>query len=64
MGQIHGAGEALRGNVNGFIDSIGGDKAAGQKDAAVADKGANQMQTGKFDGHDLEPTTQTSGRNL
>jgi len=64
VGQVHGAGEALRGNVNSFIDSIGGDKAAGQKDAAVANKGVNQMESGKFNAHDMEPTTQDSGRRI
>jgi len=64
VGQVHGAGEALRGNVNSFIDSIGGDHAAGQKDAAVANKGVNEMETGKFNKHDFAPTTQDSGRRI
>ena len=48
--------------MNSFIDTLGGDKAAGQKDAAIAKKGEDEIRTGNFNAHDIEPTTQTSGR--
>lgn len=42
---VHGAGEAIRGNVNQFVDTIFNDKAAEAQDRAVTEKGLNEMES-------------------
>jgi len=42
---IHGAGEALRGNINQTVDSAFNDRAGEAKNQAVAQKGLNEVET-------------------
>jgi len=45
---IHGAGEKLRGEINGWVDSAAGEQEGVQKNAAIANAGDAEMQTGQF----------------
>ena len=58
-GKFHGTGEAIRGELNSFVDTLGGDSAGARRDAAVTEKGVKEMETGRFDKRDIEPTTQS-----
>ena len=41
---IHGAGEALRGNINQSVDTAFNDKSGQVKNEAVAERGVNEME--------------------
>ncbi|KAF2154643.1 hypothetical protein K461DRAFT_319174 [Myriangium duriaei CBS 260.36] len=58
-GKFHGAGEVLRGNLNGFVHGALGEHEKSAADRAVTDKGTEEFKTGKFNAHDAEPTTQS-----
>ncbi|RAL15603.1 protein dprC [Aspergillus homomorphus CBS 101889] len=45
---IHGAGESLRGGLNAAVDSAFGHDNGAAKNAAIADKGEREIQTGQF----------------
>ncbi|KAF2084984.1 hypothetical protein K490DRAFT_75467 [Saccharata proteae CBS 121410] len=45
---VHGAGEALRGNINTFADSAVGTHDA--KNERIAERGVDEIQTGKYQG--------------
>jgi len=42
---IHGAGEALRGNINQTVDTAFNDKSGQVKNETVAQSGVNEMET-------------------
>ncbi|RAK71746.1 protein dprC [Aspergillus fijiensis CBS 313.89] len=45
---IHGAGESLRGGLNAAVDSAFGHDQGAAKNAAIADKGEREIETGRF----------------
>ncbi|KAF2262795.1 hypothetical protein CC78DRAFT_582238 [Lojkania enalia] len=47
---VHGAGEALRGNINASIDRAAGDQEAAAKNEIIASRGANEMNQGYYHG--------------
>jgi len=50
VGIVHGAGEAIRGNINAFADSVVGSKDGMAKDEAIVDRGVDEMNTGHYHG--------------
>ncbi|KAF3042442.1 hypothetical protein E8E12_009422 [Didymella heteroderae] len=46
VGMVHGTGEAIRGNFNAAVDQAGGDRAGVDKNAAIASKGADEIEHG------------------
>ncbi|KAF1932559.1 uncharacterized protein M421DRAFT_21144, partial [Didymella exigua CBS 183.55] len=46
VGMVHGTGEAIRGNFNAAVDQAGGDRVGVDKNAAIATKGANEIEHG------------------
>ena len=43
---LQGTGEAIRGNFNAAVDQAGGDRAGVNKNAAIATKGADEIEHG------------------
>ncbi|KAK7524491.1 hypothetical protein IWZ03DRAFT_25862 [Phyllosticta citriasiana] len=43
---VHGAGEAIRGQINAFADSALGSNDSAAQNQAIADRGVNEFQTG------------------
>ncbi|KAF2500742.1 hypothetical protein BU16DRAFT_523504 [Lophium mytilinum] len=50
VGIVHGAGEAIRGNINAFADSAVGSKEGMAKDRNIVDRGVDEMNTGHYHG--------------
>ncbi|KAJ4407180.1 hypothetical protein N0V91_004062 [Didymella pomorum] len=46
VGMVHGTGEAIRGNFNAAVDQAGGDRVGVDKNAAIAAKGADEIEHG------------------
>ncbi|MCJ1392442.1 hypothetical protein MMC18_005309 [Xylographa bjoerkii] len=51
VGGVHGMGEAIRGTVNGAVDTAFNDQAGEAKNRSVAAKGVAEMQDGELKGH-------------
>ncbi|KAF2191240.1 hypothetical protein K469DRAFT_720235 [Zopfia rhizophila CBS 207.26] len=50
VGIVHGAGEAIRGNINAAVDSAAGDRHGAARNQAVADRGFDEMEHGHYHG--------------
>ncbi|KAF2814201.1 uncharacterized protein BDZ99DRAFT_371606, partial [Mytilinidion resinicola] len=50
VGIVHGAGEAIRGNINAFADSAVGSREGMAKDQNIVDRGVHEMNTGHYHG--------------
>ncbi|KAJ4350733.1 hypothetical protein N0V95_004464 [Ascochyta clinopodiicola] len=46
VGMVHGTGEAIRGNFNAGVDQAAGDRVGVNKNAAIASKGADEIEHG------------------
>jgi len=57
---VHGAGEAIRGNINTFADSVAGTDST--KDRNVAARGEAEMDTGRYAGTGAGVTPKDTGR--
>ncbi|SLM36226.1 hypothetical protein LPUS_05713 [Lasallia pustulata] len=53
---IHGAGEAIRGNINQFIDGAFNDKQGVAKNQSVADRGVREVESGHYQSHNAGVT--------
>ncbi|KAF2748026.1 hypothetical protein M011DRAFT_525722 [Sporormia fimetaria CBS 119925] len=61
VGMFHGAGEAIRGNINAAVDSAAGDKDAVARDEAIASRGADEMDRGHTHSHTATTAPATTG---
>ncbi|ORY14259.1 hypothetical protein BCR34DRAFT_585876 [Clohesyomyces aquaticus] len=48
VGLVHGAGEAIRGNINAAVDSAAGDRQGTVKNEAIASRGVDEMEHGHY----------------
>ncbi|KAF2200704.1 hypothetical protein GQ43DRAFT_373167 [Delitschia confertaspora ATCC 74209] len=46
VGMFHGAGEAIRGNINAAVDSASGDRDSAARQQQIASSGLNEMEHG------------------
>jgi hypothetical protein len=51
--QVHGTGEAIRGNFNAAVDQAAGDKSSAIKHKEVAQKGVDEWDRG-YRGHGMQ----------
>lgn len=50
VGLVHGAGEAIRGNINAFADRAVGSREGTAKNETVAQRGVDEMERGHYHG--------------
>ncbi|KAF2006995.1 hypothetical protein P154DRAFT_421429 [Amniculicola lignicola CBS 123094] len=46
VGMFHGAGEAIRGNINAFVDKATGDQESAARHEVIASRGVDEMKNG------------------
>ena len=51
--QVHGTGEAIRGNFNAAVDQAAGDKSSATKNQEIAQKGVDEWDRG-YRGHGMQ----------
>lgn len=59
---LHGIGEAIRGNVNQAVDETFNDKQGVAKNQAISERGINEVETGNYQSHNAGVTPADTNR--